>query len=229
MLRILFLLFIVMCPAAFGQTDEPPKAVKVDEFGRATNGHVKMKMDYFYVELNNNPAAQGYIINYGTNREIAIREKQIRVSIAWRKYDAARITFVSGGFREEVKTELWYVPPGAANPEPNSTAKKIDEFRKIPDGELKARLDNLYVSIQNNPNSKGYIVYYGSAGLIAAQVNRIKTLIAIRKYDSSLIIFKNAGFDKGIKTEFWLVSADDKNKSKTQLWIVPSGAKPPTQ
>ena len=56
MIRILFLLLVALSAAAFAQTEEKPKAVKVDEFERATNGYVKMKMDYFYVELNNNPS-----------------------------------------------------------------------------------------------------------------------------------------------------------------------------
>ncbi len=77
-----------------------------------------MKMDAFFVELSNNPAAQGYIINYGTDREIAKREKQIRNSITFRRYDASRITLVRGGNREVIKTDLWLVPPGAESPTP---------------------------------------------------------------------------------------------------------------
>jgi len=124
MFRILFLILIVTSSVAFAQTAEntepreTPKAIKLDEFEKATNGYVKMIMDTFYIELNNNPAAQGYIINYGTDREIAKREKQIIASIAFRKLDAPRITFVRGGYRKVVKTDLWLVPPGAEPPTP---------------------------------------------------------------------------------------------------------------
>jgi len=123
-LRILFLILIVMSSVAFAQTEEntepqeTPKAIKFDEFEKATNGYVKMKMDVFFVELRNNPAAQGYIINYGTDREIAKREKQIRNSITFCRYDASRITLVRGGNREVIKTDLWLVPPGAESPTP---------------------------------------------------------------------------------------------------------------
>ena len=123
-MRILFLILIVMSSVAFAQTEEntepqeTPKAIKFDEFEKASNGYVKMKMDAFFVELSNNPAAQGYIINYGTDREIAKREKQIRNSITFRRYDVSRITLVRGGNREVIKTDLWLVPPGAESPTP---------------------------------------------------------------------------------------------------------------
>jgi hypothetical protein len=229
LLRVLFLLLLVMSAVAFAQPEETPKAVKVDEFERATNGYVKMKMDYFYTELGNNPASQGYIINYGTEREIAIREKQIRVSIQWRKFDASRITIVRGGFREEVKSEFWMIPPGAENPPPNAHGEMIDSFGKIPDGELKARLDSFFISIGNKPDSKGYILNYGSAKANAAQEARIKRYIGFRRFDLSRVIFKTGGFEGQGKTELWLIPDNEKSKSKTQFWIVPPGAKPPVQ
>jgi len=216
MVRLLFLLLIVMSSVAFAQTQETPKPVKLDEFEAATNGYVKMKMDYFYVELNNNPASQGYIINYGTDREIAIRRKQISVSIAWRKFDGSRITIVDGGFRDSVKSELWIVPSGADNPQLSSNAEKFDEFEKIPDEELSARLDNLYVSLGNNPNSLGYILNFGSAKIVAAREQRIRTYIANRKLVLSRVIFKNAGSDDVGRTEIRIIQANDKNKSKTK-------------
>jgi hypothetical protein len=227
MFRVLFLLLIGLSSMAFAQPEETPKAVKFDEFEKATNGYVKMKMDYFYTELNNNPASQGYIINYGTDREIIIREKQIRVSISWRKYDATRTTFVRGGFRDGVKSEFWMVPPGAENPLPVSNGELIEEFFKIQDGELVNRVDSFFISLRNNPKSKGYILIYGSPKVNAAQESRIKRFIGLRKYDLSRIIFKNAGSDNVERTQFWLIPAKTKNELKTQFWIVPPGAKPP--
>ncbi len=208
MIRIIFLLLIVMSAAAFAQTEEQPKAVLIDEFETATNGYVKMKMDYFYNELNNNPSAQGVIINYGTAREIAIREKQIRVSIQWRKYDAARITMVNGGFNVEVKSEFWIVPAGAENPMPVLKAEKFDEFGQISDGDLKARLQNLYVNLSNSPNSRAYIVNYGSAKTIAIQEARFKRIIGINylNLNLNLVTFKKGVYEKKIRTEIWLIS-----------------------
>jgi hypothetical protein len=229
MFRILFLLLIVMSSLAAAQTEDQPQARKIDEFSAATNGYVKMKMDYFYVELDANPSSQGYIINYGTEREIAIREKQIRSSIFFRKYDSARITFVRGGFWETVKTELWIVPPGAENPSPNSSAEKIDEFEKISGEHASARIEKLYENLSGSPNLQGYIINFGSAKVVAAREQQIKKYILGRKLLLSRVTFKNGGLDNSGKTELWTIPSGDKNKSKTQIWIVPAGAKPPGQ
>ncbi len=81
MIRV-FLLLLVLSSVCFAQSEEAPKPVKFDEFEKATNGNVKMRMDAFHTELENNPQSQGYVINYGTDREIAIRERQLQDAIA---------------------------------------------------------------------------------------------------------------------------------------------------
>ncbi len=92
---------------------------RVDEFGVLKDDDVKARIDNLYIELNNSPSAQGYIINYGTDREIARREKQIRDAIAFRNYDASRITFVRGANEGSgIRTVLWLVPAGATPPTP---------------------------------------------------------------------------------------------------------------
>ena len=61
---------------------------------------------------------QGYIINYGTDKEITKRENQIRESIDFRKYDSYRLTFVRGGNNGKLKTVFWIVPAGTEPPTP---------------------------------------------------------------------------------------------------------------
>ncbi|MBP7476506.1 MAG: hypothetical protein KA810_14735, partial [Pyrinomonadaceae bacterium] len=76
-------------------------------------------IDNFYIQLNNNPSAQGYIINYGTPAQIKKRRAQIMKAINFRKYDVGRVTFVDGpdnGGGES--TKLYLVPAGAENPRP---------------------------------------------------------------------------------------------------------------
>lgn len=206
MIRVFLLILIMMISVAFAQTEETPQAFKVAEFERATNGYVKMQMDNFYTELNNNPTAQGYIINFGTDREILIRERQIRNAINFRRFDASRITIVRGGFRGIVKTEFWVVPAGADDPKIESSSKKVDEFGAVAGGELKARLDNYFIQLANDATAKGFIVNSGSTSRITARENQIKTYIALRKFDLSRITLIKDGTGNTIKTEFWIDS-----------------------
>lgn len=96
-----------------------PEAVLIDQFGKLPNDEIRGRLDTFFTELQNNPDNQGYIINYGTDREIAAREKLITNHIAFRKFDRSRITLVRGGDTGEgASTKLYRIPPTAANPAP---------------------------------------------------------------------------------------------------------------
>ncbi|HEY8563240.1 MAG TPA: hypothetical protein VIL74_22875 [Pyrinomonadaceae bacterium] len=93
----------------------------IDEFGDIQSGEIQNRIDSLYqFKLRNEPNSQGYIINYGSNKEVARRERLIRKSIFLRKYDASRVTFVRGGAKPESKsgawTKFWLVPPGAMPP-----------------------------------------------------------------------------------------------------------------
>jgi|SRR5215204_5350902 len=94
---------------------------RLDEFGKLPNDEVRARIDAMFVALGNEPNGQGYIINYGTDKDIAAREKLIRNHIGFRKYDATRITMVRGGanpYGTGVWTKVWILPPGAAIPQP---------------------------------------------------------------------------------------------------------------
>lgn len=214
MFRILFLILLASVSIAFAQTEEKPKARLIDEFKQAPSGYVKMIMDTFYIELANDPSAQGYIINYGTDREVTVREGQIRNAIAFRKFDASRITMVRGGFFPTVKTELWIVPPGAESPLPTATANLIDEFGKANAGDIKVRMDNFMVQLGNNPKSQGYIFISGKNKEVTAREKMIRNYIKFRKFDLARVTFKKTVLSEGIKTEFWMVPPDPENPAQ---------------
>jgi hypothetical protein len=110
------------CPSTASETGPvapKPTANQVDEFGKLSNDDVKARVDNFYIQLNNNPNSQGYIINYGTPAEIKARRAQIMKAITFRKYDPSRVTFVDGpDTGTGVNTKFYLVPPGAENPVP---------------------------------------------------------------------------------------------------------------
>ena len=110
------------CPNEASETAsviDNPKAVLVDEFGKLTADVIRGRLDAFFAELSNNPNNQGYIINYGSAKDIAASEKLITNHINFRKFDRSRITLVRGGDTGEgTKTRLYRIPPGADNPAP---------------------------------------------------------------------------------------------------------------
>ena len=103
-------------------------------------------LDYFALELQKNPTAQGYIIFYGgktydfyekpKSRLPRRNEAEFRARIAegrlkWLGVDSSRYVIVNGGFREKFTFEFWIVPAGAQVPKPTPTvqAKEI-RFRE---------------------------------------------------------------------------------------------------
>jgi hypothetical protein len=110
------------CPSSASETapvDRNPEPILVDEFGALQNDDIRARLDEFFIQLQNNPTNQGYIINYGTDRDIAARERLILNHITFRKFDRSRITLVRGGDTGSgPNTKLYRIPPGAENPNP---------------------------------------------------------------------------------------------------------------
>lgn len=102
-------------------SNKPVCGMPLDNFGKLSNNDVKARIDALYIALKNEENAQGYIINYGTDEEVAAREKQIQKAIDFLKYDANHVLIVRGGenpMGKGVWTKAWIVPPGAEFPQP---------------------------------------------------------------------------------------------------------------
>ena len=109
-------------------------------------------------------------------------------------------------------------------------ARKFDEFGDVCCEDEKARLDNFVNELQNNPEARGYIIFYGGKrhryppchssrvvlprrGEAAARAARLKPYIRdTRGVDASRIVVINGGH-----RDQWMA----------ELWIVPKGANPP--
>ena len=110
------------CPTTASETAGVaplPQAREVDTFGKLSNDDVKARVQTFYATLANEPTSQGYIIIYGTPKEIAARKTQITKAISFLKLDPSRVTIVEGGDKGTgPETHFWVVPPGATPPAP---------------------------------------------------------------------------------------------------------------
>ncbi|REJ78270.1 MAG: hypothetical protein DWQ47_02060 [Acidobacteria bacterium] len=86
----------------------------VDEFGPIPNNDVKARLDIFITQLANDPTATGYIVNYGSARDVTRRERLIRdYMVNENGVDPSRLVFVNGGVESAIRTRLWIVPAGA--------------------------------------------------------------------------------------------------------------------
>ena len=96
----------------------------LDEFGALSHCDLTGRYDLFFAQLSENLASQGYVLIYqGTdglpaNYDNPPMERLFRNHIMFRRFDAARVTVINGGFQEQAKTQLWIVPPGANPPTP---------------------------------------------------------------------------------------------------------------
>ena len=110
---------------------------------------VRMVVDSFLIELQNNPQSTGFIIVYEGKYSEQIYDKGklktrtylprygeafyrtqiIRDHIKLRRFSPDRVLFINGGFLQEHEIEFWIVPNGAELPKPNPTLDKI-EYRK---------------------------------------------------------------------------------------------------
>ena len=107
-------------PSNISPVSAKPIYNEVDTFGPLSNDDVKARVQQFYTQLANNPTSQGYIITYGTPKQIAARRTQITKAITFLKLDPSRVTFVDGGDKGNgVETHFYLVPPGAAPPVPS--------------------------------------------------------------------------------------------------------------
>ncbi len=120
MLRVLILVLIAISLVGFNRDAKATSFVIFDEVFRTDKGKLKKVTENFQKELDKDKKFQGYIINYGTNKETVRREKLIRNSIAFRNFDASRITILRGGKIGEARTVFYLVP---ANSKPPSIIK----------------------------------------------------------------------------------------------------------
>ena len=96
---------------------QKPSAIKLVELGRVSNMALAKAMERFW-KTQYCDSDQVYIINYGSGREIARREKGIIDKDERRCFDRSRTTLVRGGFGNGPRTVIWSIPPGADNPSP---------------------------------------------------------------------------------------------------------------
>lgn len=91
----------------------------------------------------------------------------------------------------------------------------VDEFGKLKADDVKARLDNFFIELQNNPNDRGYIINYGPDREVAAREKLIRDYIRFRRQDPSrFTLVRGGNTGQGIFTRLWRVPPGAENPSR---------------
>lgn len=121
--------------------------VKIYPFDSGTlynYSELSARLDGFIMELNNNPAANGYIIIYagrsGGFREMERAIRSVKNVFRFRKFDINRITIIRGGFRDADTFDSWILLPGVEPPKPTPTVdNKFIDVPKSPKNSRKRK------------------------------------------------------------------------------------------
>jgi hypothetical protein len=93
----------------------------VDSFGEISWNDMKARIDNLLIMLQNDPNAHGVFIAKGPNmRRAKARLKIANDFLAWRHFDASRIIAVGPIQKPKAVFQLWYVPGGSDEPDPDS-------------------------------------------------------------------------------------------------------------
>lgn len=95
--------------------------------------------------------------------------------------------------------------------------RKFDEFPNLAFDDQKARLDNLAIQMQNEPNAQGYIIVYAGRNSRPGTADRLGA--RARDY-----LVQQRGLDP---SRFTVVNGGFRDSDYFELWIVPQGAQPP--
>jgi len=153
---------------------------------------------------------------------------QIEVKLPVGDYTSITATLEVGGFSPKCSAKESATSPAAVLVMPH----KFDEYGDICSGDEKARLDNLAIELQNNPDFQVHVIYYGGRcysscgydyplhrsrrprkGEAEKRAARIKPyLVNTRGLEPERVFVINGGH-----RESWTA----------ELWIVPRGVKPP--
>lgn len=142
------------------------------------------------------------------------------------------ITVDSTGLGQQTITAILVVDDGSGESTCRQTAQAATNVIRIPPppeltcfdcfvpgarDEVKARLDNMAIQLQNTPGATGYIIAYGGRTSRAGQADLLGSFA--RDY-----LTRERGIDSG---RLVIINGGYRETDYLELWIVPQGAKPP--
>jgi len=121
-------------------------------------------------------------------------------------------------------------------------ARQIDEFGRIPCGDFMARMDGIFNELQNSPDSKIYVVYYGGrnrreniGNKKTKSFDKIKLKYSHRddglNWAKSIPLYLTSDFVYKAKAltsdKIVLISGGFREDMQVEIWLVPKDAELP--
>lgn len=117
-------------------------------------------------------------------------------------------------------------------------ARKIDEFGILPCGDMLSRMHSIYLQLQESPDSKIYVVYYGSRFrkeiIWSKRGSKIQLKYphrddALNRAKAIPLYLTTEKFysDYKFKERIILIDGGFRQNMETEIWIVPKDARPP--
>ena len=112
----------------------------------------------------------------------------------------------------------------AQPPDGRQTAKMVDAFEQSRCDDVKSRLDNAAVEVHKDPTAKLYVIFYGGRDGMRGLLPKREEAKAYTSW-WKLYVTKTRDLDD---SRVEVIDGGFRPEFTVELWIVPSGAKPPT-
>jgi hypothetical protein len=242
---IFFAIALLASKVVFSQ--ETNKAVLIDEFGKLCSEDFMARADQFYIHLQNDPNAIGYIVFTGDRKFEGRNVYWVNAMTVWypriMKRDLSRIVLVRGENQDDMKVQFWLVPAGATPPKPDKEFKPsvitetilfdrgwadlhLDESKHLEiysngffdNGcEFPPNVGALARTLLENPDLTGYLITYTKFGRGAR-----------RGIQVGRFAVNNLGKEHKIpRKRLKMIYGGSRKQAEVELWLVPKGQKPP--
>lgn len=212
---------------------------KFDGFGMLGHCDLTARLDNFAIQLQNEPAAVGYIVAYGPEGEgigtgRANLERLTDYLSNTRGVTESRVKTIYAGRNQypmEPKIELWIAPRGSAAPDPPKMEPNVETFKgRFVEEQSEDYLDLLLYEemgaglglsidaafadmLHQQKKAVPYIVTYISEGAIPGSARRLaaRKIEALKRYEVDTTRIKTifGGINKKTALQLWLLSPDD--------------------
>lgn len=236
MKRALFVLALVcaLCARSQARADVPGL---IDAFGNIQTSDLLARLDNYATELQNAPQSVAFIVAYPQANKFP--GWPLRRALWCRAYlikgrmiDAGRVHVVNGGFRDDVRFELWVEPQGAQPPvRPFDLAAELAREKTpylfdlfyilenppgVPDVDEYDYLDDVdsyepfVTTLRNDPAARGLVVAYATRRDRRGEDRRLaarRKLAILKGYSigADRIVAGGGGLRKQKTIEFWIV------------------------